>query len=343
MQSHNKRPRITKLKDRLKELAHPELPELRSPLSRLDRFARHCGGSEIFMKRDDIGLLGGGGNKLRKLRYLFEDARKARASTVISSGALQSNHARLTAAVAAKLGLRCVLVLGKKVIRTQEEYLRGGNLILDNLFNADIRILEREADLAAVAENIALEYSAKKDKAYVIPFGGSNWLGALGYVDMVFELADQLDLSSDVTIVCTCGSGGMMAGIVSGVSLLRSKWRVLGISVLDNAERMSGRVNALCSEVHTRLGETMSEVEWIILDDWIGGGYGVLGAETAVAIKEFAMLEGVPLDPVYTGKTVQGLKAYLLGATPLQMRGTAIFVHSGGLPGVFAYPEMALV
>ncbi|MET8094292.1 pyridoxal-phosphate dependent enzyme [Micromonospora sp. NPDC005220] len=283
-----------------------------TPLEAAPRLAAQLGLAELWFKRDDLSGLGGGGNKIRKLRYTCAQALAEGATTVITSGAPQSNHARLTAAAAARLGLASVLVLAGSPPQG-----RRGNLLLDGLAGAEIVWAEDRP----LAEVVAVE--AERRPAYVIPFGGTSPASVQGYVDCGRELRAQLPDIDGVEVVVALGSGGTMAGLV----------RELG------AERVIGvDVGAVPDPRATVAGLLVGEVEPDALridGSQVGAGYRTLTDAARVALETTARMEGVFLDPTYTGRAMAAL---LTGSFPRGDR--VVFLHSGGLPGLFGHPEL---
>ncbi|MCG5440851.1 pyridoxal-phosphate dependent enzyme [Micromonospora foliorum] len=283
-----------------------------TPLEAAPRLAARLGLAELWFKRDDLNGLGGGGNKIRKLRYACAQAITEGATTVITSGAPQSNHARLTAAATARLGLSCVLVLAGAPPEN-----RRGNLLLDGLAGAEI-VWSADRPLAEV---VAVE--AERRSAYVIPFGGTSPASTQGYVDCGRELRAQLPTVDGVEVVTALGSGGTMAGLV----------RELG------AERVIGvDVGALPDPRATVAGLLVGEVEPEALridGTQVGAGYRTLTDAVRVALEVTARTEGVFLDPTYTGRAMAAL---LAGSFPHGDR--VVFLHTGGLPGLFGHPEL---
>jgi L-cysteate sulfo-lyase len=284
------------------------LPHLASALG--------LGPDDLWLKRDDLIGLGGGGNKVRKLEHLIGQALEQQAQVVITSGAAQSNHARLTAAAAAKAGLDAVLVL-----RGEAPARRTGNLLLDDLFGAKI-IWAGEDDLAQRVSTEAAQLRRAGKRVQEIPLGGSNRVGAQGYVTAGEELLSQLP---DLDLVVTAaGSGGTMAGLVQALGAAR----VLGVDV--------GAVADVDSVVQSMLPEP---VKLRIRHDQVGAGYGSFTPASREALSLFAKTEGVALDPVYTGRAAAGLIAAVADGT-VQPGMKVVLLHSGGLPGFFGHPEV---
>jgi L-cysteate sulfo-lyase len=281
------------------------------------------GADDLWIKRDDLIGLGGGGNKVRKLEYSCAQALAAGATTVITTGAAQSNHARLTAAATARLGLDCVLVL-----HGAAPDLALGNLILDVLAGADIRWAD-EPDVPAAVDAAADEVRAAGGVPFVIPFGGSSAVAAAGYVDCARELIEELpDLA---TVVAAVGSGGTMAGLVAGLGADR----VIGVhtgAVQDPVATVAGLLDGM-PPAGGRRGNLC-----VILDQ-VGDGYASITPATRAAIGLVARTEGLFLDPTYTGRAMAGLIALCSDGTIPAGRRT-VFLHSGGLPGLLARPEM---
>ncbi|MBT9385424.1 D-cysteine desulfhydrase family protein [Pseudooceanicola sp. CBS1P-1] len=310
------------------------LAQLPTPLERLGRLSEVLG-AEIWMKRDDLTGFAAGGNKVRKLEYLMHAALAAGADTVLTSGALQSNHARQTAAAAARLGLKSVLVLAEAVPNRSAAYGRGGNLVLDRLVGADIRRVPAGQDAAPVITRTIAALEAEGRKVFVIPVGGSNVTGALGYARAAQELEGQasaLGLRPD-RIITASGSAGTQAGLVLGTAI-----PVLGISVSSSAGELSAKVAGLIAEAVQSHGFGDASGRAVQVDDsQVGPGYGQPTAEMIEAVTLLAQLEGIFLDPVYSGKAMAGLIAM---ARAGQLPGTTVFLHTGGSPALFAYDEI---
>jgi D-cysteine desulfhydrase len=315
------------------------LCHLPTPIEELPRLSRALGGPRILVKRDDLTGLAAGGNKARKLEYLIADALQQKATTVITAGAPQSNHARQTAAAAARYGLQCVLVLGP--LAPPE---RQGNLLLDDLFGARIR-WAGDRDRHALMEEVAAEERSAGRKAYIIPYGGSNAIGASAYVvamDELFRQALHQGLHLD-HIVIASSSGGTQAGIVTGARALSFRGRILGISV-DKPAAALRRIIVDLSQLtaaHLGLHEEVEPEHVHISDAYLGEGYGVLGEAEREAIRLVARTEGLLLDPVYTGRAMAGL-IDLTRQGEFASQETVLFWHTGGTPALFAYAHQLL-
>ncbi|HLB98756.1 MAG TPA: D-cysteine desulfhydrase family protein [Acetobacteraceae bacterium] len=287
-----------------------------TPLERLDNLTRELGGPEIWIKRDDCTVVATGGNKIRKLEYLAGAARAQGADHLVTQGAVQSNHVRQTAAVARRLGMKCTALLEHRIETNDRDYLNSGNVLLDRLFDCAIEYRPAGLDMNAEAEAKGAALREAGAKAYVIPGGGSNTVGALGYVGCAQELmqqADEMGLRIDRLVTAT-GSAGTQAGLVVGLQGCNAGVPVLGIGVRGEIPRAS--VEANC--------------------DYVGPGYGQPTPGMIEAVLMLARLEGVLLDPVYSGKAMAGL-IDLIRKGSIGKGETVVFLHTGGAVGLFGY------
>ncbi len=310
-----------------------------TPLRTLSNISQELN-KEILIKEDDTTGICLGGNKVRKLEYLIHDALEYRADCVITTGGLQSNHARLTTAAARKYGLKPELIL-KKQGKTS-----NGNVMLNQLMGAEIHTVEEEYQVADKISSVQAQLERSGKRAYAIPLGGSDEVGVLGYVKAAKELRKQLDEQGigSANIVMATGSGGTLAGVIIANSLWEMNLNIVGISV----SRSTGEMNDMVLDLITRAKQKYQlnlpdKPDFQILDDYIGPGYGIPANKTIDTIKYVAKEEGVILDPVYTGKAMTGLLDSLdwidtLGKQP--GKAPFIFWHTGGAPAVFAYPEL---
>jgi D-cysteine desulfhydrase family pyridoxal phosphate-dependent enzyme len=313
-----------------------KIAQLPTPIEPLPRLGAELGGLRLLVKRDDQTGLALGGNKTRKLEYLMAEAQANGARSVLSTGAVQSNHCRQTAAAAARLGLSCTLVLAG-----DPPDAPSGNLQLDQLLGAKILYATREQRDQRLEQAFEEAWSAGQ-RPYLVPYGGSNPTGAAAYAYALQELLQQ-ELHPD-WIVFASSSGGTQAGLVAGAHLLGYPGRILGISVDEPATVLQTRVAELASETAERLGKPrqFSSAEIMINDDYLGGGYGVLGPEEIEAIQLFARREGLLLDPVYTGRAAAGL-IDLARKGFFKAGETVLFWHTGGTPALFAEKYRELV
>ncbi|MFE5776072.1 D-cysteine desulfhydrase [Brachybacterium sp. NPDC056505] len=316
-----------------------------TPLQRLGRLSAELGGPEIWVKRDDLLGLALGGNKTRKLEFLVADALARGADCLVTAGGVQSNHCRLTLAASRVEGLACHLVLEEDLGADGTAVPDGnapedtGNRFLFDLLGAEtVEVHPHGADLGARMGEIARELEAAGAHPYVIPIGGSNALGALGYVDAADELLRQIDeagLEVD-EIVTPSGSAGMQAGLVAGLHAAGSGIDVVGINVSRSREEQEAKIAALAREVTQLLGLPEVPGEKVVgLGDFVGPGYALPTPGMVEALRLFARTEGLVLDPVYTGKAAAGLVARIRSGQ-LGPGQTVVLVHSGGTPGLFA-------
>lgn len=287
------------------------------------------GGAKLWVKRDDQTGLGFGGNKTRKLEFLVAAAQADGAKTLVTAGAVQSNHCRQTAAAAARVGLGCILVLAG-----EPEALPSGNLLLDHLFGAQIVWAAPGARDQILKETFQAAWDAGK-RPYLIPYGGSNPTGAAAYAFAIQELMGQ-ELRPDV-IVFASSSGGTQSGMVVGARQFGFDGRILGISVDEQATVLQHRVADLANATADFLdiGARFSPEEILVDDGYLGGGYGVFGSLEREAIELFARKEGLLLDPVYTGRAAGGM-IDLIRRGVLSREEKILFWHTGGAPALFA-------
>lgn len=312
----------------INKLPRKRIAQLPTPVEPLPRLGGALGGLQLFVKRDDQTGLALGGNKTRKLEFLIAEALANGARTVLTTGAVQSNHCRQTAAAAARHGLACVLVLAGEAPSEN-----SGNFLLDQLLGARVIFCDRQAREARLEEAFQDAWQAG-ERPYLVPYGGSSPAGAAAYVLALQELLGQRHQPD--WIVFASSSGGTQAGLVAGASLLGYPGRILGISVDEPAEVLKARVAELAGEVVDRLGGqqqfTPEAVE--VNDRYLGGGYGVLGAAEIEAIQLFARMEGLLLDPVYTGRAAAGL-IDLARQGVFKPGEQVLFWHTGGTPALF--------
>lgn len=309
-----------------------------TPLEPLKRLSHHIGGPEIWIKRDDCTGLAGGGNKTRKLEYFIANALNAGADTLITTGALQSNHARQTAAAAAKAGLDCLLLLEDAVSFRAPSYYSMGNLLLDDLLQAQIQRLPSGCDLAAAVSEAAAALIVKGKRPYIIPLGGSNGLGALAYVDGVAELSEQMKTQSiefDYVVVAS-GSGGTHAGILAGAGHFKQSWRTLGFSVSSDNEMQINKIKDILYDLENYLPGQLSGLTIDVDDRQVGTGYGQPTEQAISAVRLMAEVEAILLDPVYTGKAMAGL-IEMVHTKKLDANKRVLFWHTGGAQVLSGY------
>jgi D-cysteine desulfhydrase len=292
-------------------------------------------GVELLVKRDDLTGSSLSGNKIRKLEFLFAEAAAQGADTVITCGGEQSNHCRATAIAAAELGLRSYLLL--RTENPKEPPAAEANILLDRLVGAEIRWVTREEYKRRVQlfTEVQGQLLAQRRKAYVIPEGGSNAVGAWGYVGCVEELAKELG-DAPLTLVYAAGSGGTGAGLILGIKLLGLPWRAVGVNVCDDkayfVEAIGDIVEAAIRKWLLPVPFERSEIE--IVDGYVGAGYAKSRPEELQTIRDVARAEGLILDPVYTGKAFHGM-AKELERDKNAFGPRVCFIHTGGIYGLF--------
>jgi D-cysteine desulfhydrase family pyridoxal phosphate-dependent enzyme len=312
------------------------LAQLPTPIEEARRLSDRLG-VRVFVKRDDLTGLALGGNKVRKLEFLLGDALHAGADTIVTTGGSQSNHARLTAAACRRVGLECFLVLDRGIHPEPQ-----GNLLLDRLFGAKVRIIDSDDPSVArdAMESLAENLRAGGRKPYVIPRGGSVPTGASGYAAFVPELLQQCSQAgvNATYLYLGTGSTGTHAGVLAGLTALAAPLIVQGISVSRTRQEQIPKVQALADGIldHLGLPPGVGEGQVNVDDAYRGPGYGVPTAETLAAIEVAALDEGLILDPVYTGKVMAGLMAHARHSR-FTSSDTVVFVHTGGAPALFAY------
>jgi len=326
----------------LSRIPRRRLAHLPTPLEALDRLRSEIGGPPLWIKRDDCTGLATGGNKARKLEFLVGAALEASADTLVTFGALQSNHARQTAAAAARVGLACELILVRRVAWDEPAYTRAGNLLLDELLGARIHVVDDDAEAARrLAERLAF-FEAKGRSAYVIPPGGSNATGALGYVVCAGELLEQARAAgfSPGTIVHATSSTGTQAGLLVGLRAHGSAARVLGVNVYSrDRAKLERTLAAACAELAEDLAVPPPPAAALQVDhDFLGPDYGIPTDAMRDALRRVARCEGILLDPVYSGKAMAALIARVQRGD-LPRDEPVVFLHTGGAASLSAYPQ----
>jgi D-cysteine desulfhydrase len=308
-----------------------------TPLEKLERLSAWLE-RDIYIKRDDLTPLALGGNKLRKLEYLAADALAQGADTLVTAGAIQSNHVRQTAALAARLGLACFALLENPTGTEHPDYLNNGNRLLLDLFDARVEQVENLDNAQASLEALAARLRTGGKKPYIVPVGGSSPVGALGYVRAGLELAEQIDASGVefCAVMLASGSAGTQAGLALALSERLPQLPVIGVTVSRDEDQQRPKVQALAEATASLLGMPLPEAFKVHLwDEYYGPRYGEPNAGALAAIKLLAAQEGILLDPVYTGKAMAGL---LDGVGRQRFNdGPVLFLHTGGAPALFAY------
>jgi D-cysteine desulfhydrase len=316
-----------------------------TPLEPLRRLSEHLGGPELWIKRDDLLGLAAGGNKTRKLEFLVADALAEGADTLVTVGAVQSNHCRLTLAAAVREGLSCRLVLEERVPNSYDPDASGNNFLYRLLGVEAITVVPAGTNLQAALSGVLSELAAEGRKGYVIPGGGSNPLGALGYAACADELLQQMfreSLAFD-RLVCASGSGGTHAGLVAGLHADSADLPVVGVSVRAERGPQEEKIHTLAQQTAELAGARthVARDSVVVIDDYVGPGYSLPTDDMVEAVRLFARLEGILLDPVYTGKAAAGLIG-MVRAGQLGPDERVLFLHTGGSPALYAYQGVIL-
>lgn len=317
------------------------LADLPTPLSPLKRLTAHLGGPRIWVKREDATGLGFGGNKLRKLDYVLNEALASGADTLVSGGVVQSNSQRQVAAAAAKLGLQCNLaVYHGRIDPPTSAYETSGNAFLNRLFGAKLHHVPWTGERNRAIEELGNQLEADGYRPFLVPYGVSNGLGAVGYATMIVELAEQCDalnFEPDAIVHCS-GSGGTQAGLAVGASACLPRTRVVGIDIDAEPERVHADVVTYAEAAANLLDMPLSDDAVEVVAGYAGPAYGIPHDATLEAIKLAGRLEAMPVDPVYSGKGLAGLIALIReGRWPRDS--DVVFVNTGGEPALFAYEQ----
>jgi L-cysteate sulfo-lyase len=315
----------------IKDIPRLNFAHLPTPVEELPRLREALrGGPRLLVKRDDQTGLAFGGNKTRKLEFLVAEAREEGAETLITGGALQSNHCRQTAAAAARFGFKCILVLtGDKPQHA------SGNLLLDLLFGAEIVYVADRKDRDRILKETFNRAANEGKEPYLVPYGGSNATGALGYAFAMKELIDQ-NIGADWIVFAT-SSGGTHAGLLSGQRVFGFSGKIMGISVDEPEEWLKSEVSQLASATSEKIGDRIefTPADVLVNADYCDAGYGVVTEREREAIRLLAQHEGLLLDPVYTGRAAAGM-IDLIRKGFFKKDETVLFLHTGGLPALFA-------
>ena len=329
--SNNKLSALKKM--RCKKVCFAGFP---TPLQKMPNLSKALGGPNLFIKRDDMTDLAFGGNKARKLEFLFADAQSKGADVVISTGAVQSNCACMVAAAARRLGMKPVLVL---VGKEPNQY--DGNLLLDKILSAEIHFLQRYGSHVEVfMDSLADQYRAQGHTPYIIPVGATLPSTVPGYALAMQEIVNQFEVLEEPLdyVVCTCGTGGTQAGLVFGAKLLEMQTKILGASVFATNEDATQNIVQLVNDSAKLFDVDVSVVaqDVNIFDDYIKEGYGKINPEVTRALKLVAETEGIFIDPIYTGKSMVML-IDLIKKGYFKKTDNVVFFHTGGLPAIFLY------
>ena len=321
----------------IEKLERIKLGHFPTPVEYLKNISEHLNGPQIYIKRDDCSGLATGGNKTRKLEFLMPDAIKNQADLVVTVGAVQSNHARQTAAACAILKLKCLIILEQRVLDVPDIYMTSGNVFLDKLFGAEIILCPIDIDAEEYAEKIIIERKNQGANPYYIPVGGSNHIGELGYVECMREIIEYDKDNLFTHIILATGSGGTHSGSIVGKIYYKSNLKILGISVKDQKNKQEEKVFKLAKEACNYIQCIEPKREDVIaFDDYVGAGYGIPTAGMKEAIKLMAMKEAILLDPVYSGKGFNGLLD-LISKKYFNDKDKLLFIHTDGAVSLSAY------
>ena len=324
----------------LEQFPRVSLAHLPTPLEHMPNLSKHLGGPEIWVKRDDCTGLASGGNKTRKLEYSMAAALEEGADTIVTVGAVQSNHVRQTAAAACKLGLACEVLLEHRVTDPSEPYAKSGNVFLDKMFGANLREYPGGTDFAAEMNVVAGEVRAAGGKPYIIPGGASNTVGALGYVNCALELLQQAEEQGLVIdhLITATGSAGTQAGLAVGLKAMQSKIPMLGIGVNIPQDAQEEKVYALACATAEYIGKPgiVAREDIVANCNYVGDGYGVPTESMNEAVMMLARKEGLLFDPVYSGKGLAGM-IDLIRKGEFKDASNIVFLHTGGSAALFAY------
>lgn len=315
-----------------------------TPIEAMPRLTDLLNGPELFIKRDDCTGLATGGNKTRKLEFLVGEALREGADMLVTQGAVQSNHVRQTAAAACKMGLKCHVLLERRVPGRDASYEVTGNVLLDAIFGATHEFRPSGLDMNAEAEAVVETLRSQGHRPYFIPGGGSNPIGALGYANCAQEVAEYCDQTGERFdwLVMATGSTGTQAGLVAGFHALGFELPVMGVSVRQPHDRQVDAVHDLTSRTLEKLEAAAIDKSEIRVDDgYVGEGYGIPASSTLEAIHLTARHEGVLLDPVYSAKGMAGLIGMIRNGF-FNPSDRVLFLHTGGATALFAYEEQLL-
>ena len=308
-----------------------------TPIEHLKSISDYLGGPQIFIKRDDCTGLATGGNKTRKLEFILADALDKDADLIVTVGAIQSNHARQTAAACAKLGLKCLIILEQRLKDAPEIYMSSGNIFLNKVFGAEMILCPKDRDLENYADEIIKERKANGEIPYFIPVGGSNQFGELGYIECMREIIEKQNNDSLTHIVLATGSGGTQAGLIAGKMIFQSDIKIIGISIKDSKSYQEEKVYKLALNSLRFVGYKTPLLEDIIVEDnYVGLGYAIPTEGMKDALGLMATKEGILLDPVYTGKAFDGL-VELVKSNYFKSSDRVLFLHTGGSAAIPAF------
>jgi len=321
----------------LEKFERIKLGHFPTPIEYLKNITKYLGGPNIFIKRDDCTGLATGGNKTRKLEFLIPEAIKNKAELVVTVGAVQSNHARQTAAACALVGLKCLIILEQRLKDPPESYMKSGNVFLDKIFGAEIKVCPKNEDVSKYTEKLIKDIKSKGTNIYFIPGGGSNPVGALGYVECLNEIIQENNKYNFSQIVHATGSAGTQAGLLAGRKYFNCDIPVIGICVRHKKDIQVDKVYTEAKKTCEKLRcDILNKSDVIVHDEYIGSGYGEPTEEMKEATKLLARKEAILLDPVYSGKAFAGLIG-LIKNKKFTKDDNVLFIHTGGAVSLSAY------
>ena len=321
----------------LEKFERIKLGHFPTPIEHLKNITKHLDGPNIFIKRDDCTGLATGGNKTRKLEFLIPDAIKNKAELIVTVGAVQSNHARQTAAACALTGLKCLIVLEQRLKDPPESYMKSGNVFLDKLFGAEVKVCPKNEDVTEYSEKLIKDIKSKGVNVYFIPGGGSNSVGALGYVECLNEIIKENKKYNFSQIVHATGSAGTQAGLLAGRKYFNINIPITGICVRHKKDIQVDKVYTEAKKTCEKLScNILDKSDVIVYDEYIGTGYGEPTEGMIEATKLLARKEAILLDPVYSGKAFAGLIG-LIKNKKFTKNDNVLFIHTGGAVSLSAY------
>ena len=321
----------------LEKFERIKLGHFPTPIEHLKNVSKHLDGPNIFIKRDDCTGLATGGNKTRKLEFLIPDAIKNKAELIVTVGAIQSNHARQTAAACSLKGLKCLIILEQRLKDPPDAYMNSGNVFLNKLLGAEVMLCPKDQDILEYSTKVVEDIKSKGTNVYFIPGGGSNSIGALGYVECFNEILKENNKYNFTHIVHATGSSGTQAGLLAGKKYFQSQLQIIGISVRYEKKIQEEKVYNETKKVCEKLKcDVLDRSEVVAYDDYIGSGYGEPTDGMIVATNLLAKKEAILLDPVYSGKGFAGLIG-LIKNKNLTKNDNVLFIHTGGAVSLSAY------
>ena len=321
----------------LEKFERIKLGHFPTPIEHLKNVSQHLDGPNIFIKRDDCTGLATGGNKTRKLEFLIPDAIKNKAELIVTVGAIQSNHARQTAAACSLKGLKCLIILEQRLKDPPDAYMNSGNVFLNKLLGAKVMLCPKDQDILEYSTKVVEDIKSKGTNVYFIPGGGSNSIGALGYVECFKEILEKNSKYNFTHIIHATGSSGTQAGLLAGKKYFQSQLQIIGISVRYEKKIQEEKVYNEAKKVCEKLKcDVLDRSEVVAYDDYIGSGYGEPTDGMIEATNLLAKKEAILLDPVYSGKGFAGLIG-LINQKKFTKEDNILFIHTGGAVSLSAY------